>query len=133
MTICRILRWKKLIDRDPTERFGLDITEGEVLRRPQYDGRVAYESTRGNDDLVVEYGIGKQPSQFARSAPNAVEQSEQPRFAAPQLPFILEEITGRKPFDLMSRHGLSKGIESEPKRVVNDRVVHPVLEPPKRI
>ena len=129
----RILRRNKVINRYSTERFRLDIAGNEVHRPLEFCGCIAYECPDRGSDPVAEDGSRKRPSQCSRRPSGPVKNVEQSRFGAPQLLFVLEEVTRRETIDILGYYGLRKTIVKETRLMVYAIVVHLVLPQPERI
>ena len=78
-------------------------------------------------------GGGKRPSQCSRESSDPVKEDEQSWFATPQLSFVLKEVSWREAIDIMVCDGLRKAIVEETHWMVNDGVVHLVLQQPEGI
>ena len=77
---------------------------------------------------MAEDGSRKRLSQCSRRFSSPVKNVEQSPFAAPQLLFVLEEVTRLETIDTLGYHSLCKAIVNETHPMVYDEVVHLVLQ-----
>lgn len=77
---------------------------------------------------MAENGSRKFSSQGTGRSSCPVKKGEQFRFAPSQLLFVLEKIPRHDGIDILGYDGLRKTIVQETKRMVNDQVVHMVLQ-----
>ena len=82
---------------------------------------------------MAENGRWKCLSQRTRRSSCAVKKSEQSSFGASQLLFVFEKVPWREVIDILGYYCLRKTIVKETQRMVNDQVVHLVLQQPKGI
>ena len=91
------------------------------------------ESTSRYDDFIAENGIRKHLPQFTEGFSSTIKEREEPLFGASQLLFVFQEIARLEIVDILSHYSLCKAIVDKPCGIVNERGVHLVLEPPKKV
>lgn len=82
---------------------------------------------------MAKNGRRKCLSQGTGRSSCAVKEGEQSPFGASQLLFVLEKVPWREAIDILGYYCLRKTIVKETQRMVNDQVVHLVLQQPKGI
>ena len=109
------------------------ITVSEIRQLLWLEGCLGDESSSRYDDFIAEDGIRKHLSQLNERFSSTVEQREESLLGTPQLCFVFQKIARLKIIDILSHYSLRKAIVDKLCGIVNDRVVHLVLEPPKRV